>query len=163
MAEISDPGTAPGLRWGILGAGSIARKFTEAVGLYTRSEVVAIGSRDRSKAERFAAANGIPQGSEGYKALVDDPNINAIYIATPHFMHREHALMALAAGKPVLIEKPFARNEEEARHVVNAARSAHIFAMEAMWTRFLPHMVALRGVLARGELGEIVHVHADHG
>lgn len=161
--EILDPLSAPSLRWGIIGAGFIAGKFVNAVTKHTRSRVVAVGSRDRDKAERFAAVNGIPEIRVGYEALVDDPNVDAVYVATPHSLHREHALLALAAGKPVLVEKPFTPNEEQAREVVGAARSAGLLAMEAMWTRFLPHISALRAVIARGEIGEIIHVHADHG
>lgn len=163
MYGIPDPRSAPGLRWGIIGAGFIAGKFTNAVSKHTTSRVVAVGSRDRQKGERFAQANGIPSVREGYRALVDDPDVEAVYVATPHSKHREHALLALAAGKPVLVEKPFTRNAREAQDVVNASRSANLFAMEAMWTRFLPHMVALRSVLARAEIGEIVHMHAEHG
>jgi predicted dehydrogenase len=100
---------------------------------------------------------------EGYQALVEDPEVDAIYVATPHSEHREHALLAIAAGKHVLVEKSFTRNAAEAQEVVDAARSAGVFVMEAMWTRFLPHVVALRAVLARGEIGEVVTVIADHG
>ncbi|HEY9498146.1 MAG TPA: Gfo/Idh/MocA family oxidoreductase [Terrimesophilobacter sp.] len=161
--EILDPLAAPGLRWGIIGAGYIAGKFTNAVTKHTASEVVAVGSRDRAKAERFAAANGIPDVSVGYEALVCRPDIDAVYVATPHSLHSEHAMLALAAGKPVLVEKPFTPNEKEGRAVASAAREAGLFAMEAMWTRFLPHMAALRAVIDRGEIGDVVHVHADHG
>ncbi len=161
--EILDPLTAPGLRWGIIGAGFIAGKFTNAVAKHTASEVVAVGSRDHAKAERFAAANGIPAVSVGYEALVSRSDIDAVYVATPHSRHSEHAMLALAAGKPVLVEKPFTPNEREGRAVASAAREAGLFAMEAMWTRFLPHMAALRAVITRGEIGDLVHVHADHG
>ena len=161
--EILDPLSAPGLRWGIIGAGFIAGKFANAVMKHTASTVVAVGSRDPDKGARFATANGIAEVHVGYEALVNDPSVEAVYVATPHSMHREHALLALAAGKPVLVEKPFAPSEEEGREVAVAARSAGLFAMEAMWTRFLPHMSALRDVIARGAIGEVVHVHADHG
>jgi predicted dehydrogenase len=152
-----------GTNWGIIGAGFIAGKFINAANKYTKSTVVAVASRDRKKAEEFAARNGVPQIRVGYEALVEDPEIDAIYVATPHSFHKEHALLAISAGKPVLVEKPFTRNEQEGQEVVNRAKNSGVFAMEAMWSLFLPHMVAIRSVLARGELGEIVHVHADHG
>ncbi len=95
--------------------------------------------------------------------MVEDKDIDAIYVATPHSFHKLHALLAISAHKPVLVEKPFARNELEAREVFTSAQREKTFAMEAMWSLFLPHMVAIRNVIARGELGEIIHVHADHG
>ncbi len=86
-----------------------------------------------------------------------------MYVATPHSHHHEHALLAIRAGKHVLVEKAFTRNEAEAVEVLDAAREAGVFVMEAMWTRFLPHVAALRGVIARGEIGDIVNLSADHG
>lgn len=163
MTGVEDPRSAPGLRWGIIGAGFIAGKFVNAASRHTNSKVVAIASRERKKAEEFAAKNGVPQIKVGYEALVEDPEIDAIYVATPHSFHKEHALLAIAAGKPVLVEKPFTRNEREGQEVFDSARNSRVFAMEAMWSLFLPHIAAIRGVIARGELGEIIHVHADHG
>ena len=157
-----DPLAPPPLRWGILGPGWIAETFADAV-RRTRSEVVAVGSRSVDRAERFAAAYGIGTAHAGYEALVADPAVEAVYVASPHSEHRAHALLAIAAGKHVLVEKAFTRNEAEAREVVDAARAAGVFLMEAMWTRFLPHMVAARGVIARGEIGEVVSLAADHG
>lgn len=160
---IEDPITAPKLRWGILGAGFIAGKFVNAVAKHTASEVIAVGSRDLKRAQTFAAANGVPVAYSSYEALVADPEVDAIYVATPHSHHREHALLAIAAGKHVLIEKPITRNAAEAREIAVAAGGAKVFAMEAMWTRFLPHMVTLREILDSGEIGEVIHVHAEHG
>jgi predicted dehydrogenase len=158
-----DPRTAPPLRWGILGAGGIAGVFAQAVNRYTRSQLVAVGSRNRDRGSRFATQHGIPSVHVGYEALVNDPHVDAVYVASPHSEHREHALMAIAAGKHVLVEKSFTRNLAEAREVVDAARAAGVFCMEAMWTRFLPHVVALRAVVRRGDIGEPVGFIADHG
>ncbi|MCB7135275.1 Gfo/Idh/MocA family protein [Cellulosimicrobium marinum] len=160
---VPDPRTAPPVRWGILGAGGIASTLADAVRRHTQGRVAAVGSRDRVKAERFATAHGVPTTHVGYDALVEDPQVDVVYVATPHSHHREHALLAIAAGKHVLVEKAFTRDEAQAREVLDAARAAGVFVMEAMWTRHLPHVAALRGVIARGEIGDVVHVAADHG
>ncbi|KGM09007.1 Gfo/Idh/MocA family protein [Cellulomonas bogoriensis] len=160
---LQDPRSAPPLRWGVLGPGWIAGTFAAAVHGWTQGRVVAVGSRDRERAEAFAARFEVPTTHVGYEALVADPQVDAVYVASPHSGHHAHALLAIAAGKHVLVEKSFTRNASEAQEVVDAARAAGVFCMEAMWTRFLPHMVALRQVLARGEVGEVVAVQADHG
>ena len=95
--------------------------------------------------------------------LVEDERVDAVYVATPHSEHREHALLAIAAGKHVLVEKAFTRNAAEAEEIFAAAREAGVFVMEAMWTRFLPHVDALHQVVDAGEIGEIINVSADHG
>jgi predicted dehydrogenase len=159
MARIEDPRTAPPLRWGILGAGD----FADAVNAHTRAQLVAVGSRNRDRSERFATAHGIPTTHLGYRDLVEDPQVDAVYVATPHSEHREHALLAIAAGKHVLVEKSFTRNAGEAEDVFAAAKAAGVFAMEAMWTRFLPHVAALHQIVDAGEIGEIVNLSADHG
>ncbi|CAN5129050.1 Gfo/Idh/MocA family oxidoreductase [soil metagenome] len=163
MARIEDPRTAPPLRWGILGAGYIAGEFADAVNAHTRAQLVAVGSRNRDRSERFATAHGIPTTHVGYRDLVEDPQVDAVYVATPHSEHREHALLAIAAGKHVLVEKSFTRNAGEAEEVFAAARAAGVFVMEAMWTRFLPHVAALHQLIDAGEIGEIVNLSADHG
>ena len=163
MTYVEDPRTAPPIRWGILGPGGIANTFATAVNRYTRAQLVAVGSRNSDRAERFATQHGIPTTHVGYAALVNDPQVDAVYVASPHSEHHDHALLAIAAGKHVLVEKSFARNAAEAQEVVDAARAAGVFCMEAMWTRFLPHVVALRSVLARGDIGRIVGLIADHG
>ena len=122
-----------------------------------------MGSRNHDRAERFATAHGIPTVHVGYRGLVEDERVDAIYVATPHSEHKEHALLAISAGKHVLVEKAFTRNAAEAEEVFAAARDAGVFVMEAMWTRFLPHVAALHQVIDSGEIGEIVHFAADHG
>lgn len=163
MARTEDPLAAPPIRWGILGAGTIAAHFAQTVSAGTRAQVVAVGSRSRDRGERFATAHGIPTTHVGYEELVADPQVDAVYVATPHSHHAEHALLAIGAGKHVLVEKPFTRNAAEAEAVFAAARAAGVFAMEAMWTRFLPHVAALHQMVDAGEIGEIVTVRADHG
>ena len=118
---VEDPRSAPPLRWGILGAGGIAAKFATAVREHTRSEVVAVGSRSSARAAGFAAAHGVPTAHASYEELVGDPAVEAVYVATPHSEHRDHALLAIGAGRHVLVEKAFTRNEAEAREVLDAA------------------------------------------
>ena len=158
-----DPMDAPPLRWGILGTGWIAERFVEALHAHTRQRVVVVGSRSAEKGAEFASRHGIERSLVGYEAVVADGQVDIVYVATPHSEHRDNALLAIAAGKHVLIEKAFTRNLAEATEVVDAARAAGVVAMEAMWTRFLPHMDVVRQVLADGVLGEIETAFADHG
>ena len=151
------------LRWGILGTGGIAHTFVSDLRLTESGVVSAVGSRSRSSADRFADEFGIKERHASYESLVADPGVDVVYVATPHPMHRDNAILALHAGKPVLVEKPFAMNATEATEIVEVARDTGRFTMEAMWTRFLPHIVVVRDWLAQGVLGEIVTVTADHG
>ncbi|MFZ1996924.1 MAG: Gfo/Idh/MocA family oxidoreductase [Solirubrobacteraceae bacterium] len=151
------------LRWGILGTGGIARTFASDLQLTDSGVIGAVGSRSRGSADRFADELGIESRHFSYESLVADPAVDVVYVATPHPMHRDNAILALSAGKPVLVEKPFAMNATEAIEIVEVARANALFAMEAMWTRFLPHVGVIRDWLARGALGEIVTVTADHG
>jgi predicted dehydrogenase len=151
------------LRWGILGTGGIAQTFAEDLQLTASGVIGAVGSRSQDSADRFADRFGIEARHPSYESLVADPAVDVIYVATPHPFHRENAILALRAGKPVLVEKPFAMNAPEAAEIVAVAREENLFAMEAMWTRFLPHIALVRGWLAAGALGELVTVTADHG
>jgi len=114
-------------------------------------------------ANRFADRFDIPNRHASYEALVADPGVEVVYVATPHPLHHSGALLALRAGKSVLVEKPFTMNSREADELVATARADGLFLMEAMWTRFLPHIAEIRRLLAEGALGEIVMVTADHG
>lgn len=160
-ATVPDPKACPPIRWGILGAGHIARTFAADARL-TGASVVAIGSRSQAKAEAFAVENGIPAAVGSYDELVSRDDVDAVYVATPHSAHRDAAMLALNAGKPVLVEKAFARNAAEAREIQATARERGLFAMEAMWSRFLPHMVAARALIEAGAIGSVVEVVADH-
>ncbi|PKQ26962.1 MAG: oxidoreductase [Actinobacteria bacterium HGW-Actinobacteria-4] len=157
------PSTAPAIRWGILAPGGICKAFANAVNVHTQSSIVAVGSRSLERAQAFADEfqGGTAYGS--YEELVADPNVDAIYIASPHSHHRDHALLAIEAGKHVLVEKAFALNVSQAREIVAAARAKGVFCMEAMWTRHLPHVIELRDVIARGDIGDVVSIQADHG
>jgi predicted dehydrogenase len=151
------------LRLGILGTGGIATAFVSDLQLTDSGVVGAVGSRSQGSADRFADEFGIERRHSSYESLVADPAVDVVYVATPHPMHRDNAILALSAGKPVLVEKPFAMHATEATEIVTAARERGLFAMEAMWTRFLPHVAVIRNWLAQGALGEIVTVIADHG
>jgi predicted dehydrogenase len=163
ISRVPDPATAPPVRWGILATGGIARSFVTALAAHTTQQVVAVGSRSAERAQAFAAEHGIARAHGSYAALVDDPEVDVIYVATPHSEHRANALAAIAAGKHVLVEKSFTRNAAEAAQVFDAARAAGVFAMEAMWARFLPQTDVLRQLIADGVLGDIAVVAADHG
>lgn len=163
IARTPDPSLAPPLRWGVIAPGRIAAGFTEALHAHTRHRVVAVGSRSAERAQAFARRFGIDRAHPSYRALVNDPEVDAVYVASPHSEHHAQALLAIAAGKPVLVEKAFTRNAAEAREVVQAAADAGLLVMEAMWTRFLPQTDVLGQLLADGVLGEVTTVLADHG
>ncbi len=163
VSRVPDPAEAPPLRWGILATGGIASAFVTALAAHTRQQVVAVGSRSAERAQAFATKHGIGRAHPSYQALVADPEVDAVYVATPHSEHRDNALLAIAAGKHVLVEKAFTRNAAEAAQVFDAARSAGVLVMEAMWPRYLPQTDVLRQLLTDGVLGDIACVIADHG
>jgi predicted dehydrogenase len=151
------------LRWGIISTGGIARTFVNDL-QYTDSGVaVAVGSRTIEAANTFADKFAIPRRYDSYEELVRDPDVDAVYVGTPHPMHFENAKLALEAGKPVLVEKAFTMTAEDARQLVAIARAKKLFLMEAMWTRCLPHVAAVNQLIADGALGDIIAVGADHG
>lgn len=151
------------IRWGILGTGKIARKFADGLKVLPDARLMAAGSRTAAAAERFGAEFCIPHCHASYEALVADPEVDVIYVATPHSCHKENTLMALAAGKPVLCEKPFTINAHEAEQVIAFAREKKVFLMEAMWTRCFPLMAKLRALLAAKVIGETRMLTADFG
>ncbi|MGL4255094.1 Gfo/Idh/MocA family protein [Microbacterium sp.] len=149
------------LRWGILGPGGIARAF--ASDLRTAGlDLAAVGSRSAESAGAFAADFDVARAHGSYEALVSDPDVDIVYIATPHPFHAEQAILALEHGKHVLVEKPFTLTGAEAEAVRDVAVERGLLAMEAMWTRYLPHMVRIREVVSSGALGEIRALMADH-
>lgn len=151
----------PGLRWGILATGGIAHAFASDLRTAGR-DLVAVGSRSAGGAERFAEEFGIPRAHASYEDLVADPDVDIVYVSTPHPFHADNAILALEAGKHVLVEKPFTLNQAEAERVRDVAAAQGLLAMEAMWTRYLPHMVRIRELVAEGALGEIRSLFADH-
>ncbi len=149
-------------KWGVISTGGIARTFASDLQYLDNQVVHAVGSRKMESALNFSNEyGGKPYAS--YEELANDPNIDAVYIATPHQLHFENTMMALKAGKPVLCEKPFAITATEAHQMISLAREMNLMLMEAMWTRFLPHIAIVREILTSGILGEIRTVTADHG
>lgn len=149
------------LRWGILGTGWIATEMAADLAVLG-SPVTAVGSRTQATADAFAARFGIPHAHASYRALVDDPEVDVVYVATPHPSHAVDAMLALEAGKHVLVEKPFTVNAAEARAVTELARERGLVVLEAMWTRWLPHMIRIRELIASGALGDVRTLIADH-
>ena len=151
------------IRWGILGAGRIAAAVGADIAGSEGSTVAAVGARDPGRARALADTLGAPRAYGSYQELVDDPGIDVIYVATTHAQHHEHALLALRAGKPVLVEKAFTLNAREAREVIDEAGRRGLFCMEAMWMRMNPLVRKAVGFARGGRLGTVVAVNADHG
>jgi predicted dehydrogenase len=151
------------IRWGILGTGGIAHAFATALMETPGAHLAAVGSRSVESAEAFGREFGTPACYGSYQELAEAPEVDIIYIATPHPMHAENAMMALNGGKAVLCEKPFTMNLREAERVVALARARKLFLMEAMWTRFMPALAEVRRIVASGEIGAVHQVHADFG
>ena len=151
------------VRWGILGTGTIASQFVRGLRSLPEAEVLAVGSRSEDSAARFADKRGIPRRHAGYDDLASDPDVDVVYVATPHPFHAENATLCLEAGKAVLCEKPFSVNATEAERVVGLARERGLFLMEGMWTRFFPLMEEVRRLLSEGALGEVRMLNVDFG
>lgn len=155
-------GTSDGrLRWGILGTGFIADLQVRDL-VDNGFAVQAVGSRSLETSQAFASRFGIPTAHGSYEDLAADPDVDVVYVATPHVFHHENALLALNAGKHVLVEKAFTINARQAQEIVDLAAGKGLVALEAMWTRFLPHMARLREIVAGGTLGEVRKVVASH-
>lgn len=149
------------IRWGILGTGIIAGRFAEGLRFAPGAELVAVGSRQQQTAEAFGDRLGVVRRHGSYKALATDPEVDVVYVATPHPMHADATVLCLSNGKHVLCEKPFAVNIAEADRMVAAARANDRFLMEAMWMRFRPAMVKLRELLAAGAIGKVRMITAE--
>lgn len=149
------------LRWGVLATGWIARRFT-ADALLAGLNVNAVGSRSAESAQEFANSFGIERAHGSYSGLLTDPNVDIVYVATPHPAHFDAAMAVLEAGKHVLVEKPLTLNQAQAEMLRETALAKGLYASEAMWTRYLPHMARIRQIITSGGLGEIRTLHADH-
>ncbi|MDL4842684.1 Gfo/Idh/MocA family protein [Aquibacillus rhizosphaerae] len=150
-------------KWGIMGTGGIASAFAKDLDFVKNTERVAVGSRTIESAKKFASTHGIARAYGSYQELAEDPEVDVIYIATPHPYHKENVLTCLRAGKAVLCEKPFTVNSGELEEIINFARESKLFLMEAMWTRFLPFIVKVREWIESGKIGEVRLVKADFG
>ncbi len=151
------------IRWGILGTGRICGEFAAGLQVVPDAELAAVGSRAAASANQFGDKFGIPRRHASYEALVNDPEIDVVYIGTPHSLHQANSLLCLQAGKAVLCEKPFAINAAQAAQMIELARAKKLFLMEAMWTRFIPLVVRIRQMLAEGIIGELQMLTADLG
>jgi predicted dehydrogenase len=151
------------VRWGILGAGRIAHSFAEGLRSVHDAELVAIGSRAQDTADSFGDKHNVPHRHASYEALVRDPDVDIIYVATPHPMHKDNSLLCMQHGKGVLCEKPFTLNAAQAQEMIDCARQNRVFLMEGMWTRFLPLMGKVRELIAQNVIGDIRMVTADFG
>ncbi|NQU44720.1 Gfo/Idh/MocA family oxidoreductase [bacterium] len=150
-------------RWGILAPGNIAHKLAKGLLTVSDAQLTAVASRNIDRAREFAREYGAPTSYGSYQELVADPDVDAIYVASPHSLHREHSILCLEAGKAVLCEKPFAINEKQAREMVDCARANGVPLLEAMWSRFLPVTLKVRQWIADGAIGEPRMVLADFG
>jgi len=150
-------------RWGILGTGAIARQFVQGLRSLPEAEVFAVGSRSEASATKFADKRDIARRHAGYDDLASDPDVDVVYIATPHLFHAKNATLCLEAGKAVLCEKPFSVNAAEAERVAALARERGLFIMEGMWTRFFPLMEEVRRLVSEAALGEVRMLNVDFG
>ncbi len=151
------------IRWGILATGGIATRFTEDLALLPDATVVAVGSRTDEAAGAFARTHGIPRAYGSWQALADDPEVDVVYVATPHNAHHEATKLCLEAGKAVLCEKPLTLDLPTAEDLVSTARANNVFLMEAMWTRTNPAIREVVALVADGQIGEVTAVVADFG
>jgi len=151
------------VRWGVIGPGGIASRFAEAMRVVPDGTIHAVASRSAERAAAYADRFEVPQRYGAYEELVADPQVDVVYVATPHTCHAEHTLLALEAGKHVLCEKPFALNAAQAEQMASAARAKGLFLMEAMWSRFLPAYSRLVDLLRSEAIGEVCLVEADLG
>lgn len=150
-------------RWGILGAGNIAAKFAAAVNFTKGSELFAVASRDINKAKSFAEKFNASKAYDDYLQLIEDPEVDIIYIATPHAFHREQALLCLNHKKAVLCEKPMALNFKQVSEMVDAAKNNHVFLMEGMWSRFMPSINKVVELIKDDMIGPVQFIRADFG
>ena len=148
------------IKWGIMGTGRIAGSFAIALRNLDDCELYGIGSRSEENADAFSGEYSVPKSFHDYESLASDPDIDVIYIATPHSLHKENCLMCLEHGKSVLCEKPFTINSAEAAAVINFARERRLFLMEAMWSRFVPATIKLKELIEDKIIGDIQYLFA---
>ena len=155
------------MKIGILGAGGIARSMSSTLrGMRANGEDVelwSVGSRDAGKAEQFARREGFQKAFGSYSDMLDDPELDLVYIATPHALHAEQMMLCMERGKAVLCEKAFTGNAAQAERVLQTAKEKHILAAEAIWTRYMPSRGMIRDVLDSGEIGDVTALTANLG
>ena len=151
------------IKWGIIGAGKIARKFASDLSLVSNTQLYGVASRDLERARKFTSEFKANKAYDEYEALASDPNVDAIYIATPHNFHKTHTLLCLNHKKPVLCEKPFAMNLKEVNEMILCSKQNSTLLMEAMWTAFLPHFQYVRKQIDQKHYGNVIKLEADFG
>lgn len=151
------------IRWGIIGCGKIAAKFAADLALLPRTTLQGVASRSLARARSFAETHGAEDYYDSYSDLVDSPDIDAIYVATPHTLHRGHTLLSLTAGKHVLCEKPMGINQGEVDTMIAAAQASNLLLMEALWTHFIPAVRDAKAAISDGVIGEVLHMRSDFG
>lgn len=151
------------MKIGILGAGNIARNMANTLNAMEDAQFYAVGSRSQEKAEKFAKEYGAEKAYGSYEDLVADPEVELVYIATPHSHHYEHAKLCIEHGKPVLCEKAFMANAKQAKEIYELAKEKNVFITEAIWTRYLPSRKMIDEVITSGEIGEVTFVTANLG
>mgnify|MGYP000165007160 CR=1 FL=1 len=157
---MSQTKTSP-LKWGILGLGKIAHKMAQDLALSDSSKLHAVASRSATKAKEFASTYQVPIALDSYQELCQQPDLDIIYIATPHAFHFEHSMMALKAGKSVLCEKPMGMSAQEVQELSAYAQKQGLFLMEGLWTRFMPATQKVLDLVQSGSIGEIESIEAD--
>ncbi|GAB3564710.1 Gfo/Idh/MocA family oxidoreductase [Spirosoma luteolum] len=150
-------------RWGILGPGKIAHKFAQDLMTLPDAELYAVASTSQARADAFAQQYGAAHALDSYEGLLTLPDLDVVYVATPHVLHHQNALMLLDAGIPVLGEKPFAMNSGQVAEMIGLARSKRVFLMEALWSRFMPVLRKAKALAHDGAIGTITGVRADFG
>ncbi|SDX71646.1 Predicted dehydrogenase [Modestobacter sp. DSM 44400] len=151
------------IRWGVVGPGRIAEQVVEDFSVVNGARAVAVASRSLDRARDFASRHGLERSYGSYAEVIADPEVDVLYVATPHPQHAAIARAAIEAGKALLVEKSFTATSAGAIEVVDLARQHGVFVMEAMWTRFQPAVVALRELIADGAIGKVRSVQADLG
>ena len=151
------------IRWGIFGAGNISSTFATALNSMEEVKLAAVASRDLHRAEEFANRFGIDKAYGSYEELAEDPDLDVVYIGTPHPEHRENAALCIKHGKAVLCEKSFTLNERDSQYLIELAREHKVFLMEAMWTKFLPVTRKVKDWLKEGRIGKIRHMKVSFG
>ncbi len=151
------------IKWGIIGAGNISTKFATGFGVIKDAEITAIASRDLNKAKQFADRFHISKTYGSYEELAKDPEIDIIYIGTPHTEHTANSALCIREGKAVLCEKPFTVNQKETEYLISLAREHKVFLMEAMWTKFQPVTKAVKKWIAEDRIGKLKYMNITFG
>jgi len=155
--------TNKNIRWGIIGLGKIANKFATDLASIKNVELVAVASRNIQNANNFAEKHNAKKAYSSYEELAKDSNVDAVYIATPHSFHKEHAILCLQNKKAVLCEKPFAMNLSEVTEMIEAAKENNVLLMEALWSFFLPHFTYVLDLVKSEKFGKLKSLEADFG